>query len=113
MNALDPIEITPDFYQLGTPFFPVYLRMGEEVMIIEGGTGAFLQKALSGTKAYHHEMIDRVANGDDRQKIAQEKGDWVLSISSYMPYKVMAPLCQLLISFSEAEAEHPDLSFEL
>ncbi|MDY6974400.1 MAG: MBL fold metallo-hydrolase [Thermodesulfobacteriota bacterium] len=35
----EPAEITPHFYQLGTPSFPTYLSMGEEGMIIEGGTG--------------------------------------------------------------------------
>ena len=34
-----PIEITPHFYQLGTPDFPAYLSLGEQGMIIEGGTG--------------------------------------------------------------------------
>ena len=34
-----PITVTPNFYQLGTPSFPVYLSMGDEGMIIEGGTG--------------------------------------------------------------------------
>jgi len=35
------IKITKDFYQLGVPDFPVYLSMGDEGMLIEGGTGAF------------------------------------------------------------------------
>jgi glyoxylase-like metal-dependent hydrolase (beta-lactamase superfamily II) len=41
MNAKkhEPIEITAHFFQLGTPAFPAYLSMGEEGMIIEGGTG--------------------------------------------------------------------------
>lgn len=34
-----PITITPNFYQLGTHAFPVYLSLGEDGMIIEGGTG--------------------------------------------------------------------------
>jgi glyoxylase-like metal-dependent hydrolase (beta-lactamase superfamily II) len=34
-----PITVTSNFHQLGTPSFPVYLSMGEEGMIIEGGTG--------------------------------------------------------------------------
>jgi glyoxylase-like metal-dependent hydrolase (beta-lactamase superfamily II) len=34
-----PISITPNFYQIGTREFPAYLSMGEEGMIIEGGTG--------------------------------------------------------------------------
>ncbi len=35
-----PVQITPHFYQLGTHTFPVYLSVGREAMIIEGGTGA-------------------------------------------------------------------------
>jgi glyoxylase-like metal-dependent hydrolase (beta-lactamase superfamily II) len=35
----EPIEITAHFFQLGTPAFPAYLSMGEQGMIIEGGTG--------------------------------------------------------------------------
>jgi 2-aminobenzoylacetyl-CoA thioesterase len=32
-------KITDHFYVLGTPFFPVYLSLGDEAMLIEGGTG--------------------------------------------------------------------------
>jgi glyoxylase-like metal-dependent hydrolase (beta-lactamase superfamily II) len=35
----EPIKATPHLFQLGTKSFPVYLSMGEEGMIIEGGTG--------------------------------------------------------------------------
>src|SRR5271157_3855048 len=35
-----PIELTPHLFQLGTPSFPVYLSVGDESMLIEGGTGA-------------------------------------------------------------------------
>ena len=34
------ISVTPNFYQLGTPSFPAYLSLGDDGMIIEGGTGA-------------------------------------------------------------------------
>jgi glyoxylase-like metal-dependent hydrolase (beta-lactamase superfamily II) len=34
-----PMTVTPHLFQLGVPSFPVYLSMGEEGMIIEGGTG--------------------------------------------------------------------------
>jgi glyoxylase-like metal-dependent hydrolase (beta-lactamase superfamily II) len=33
------ISITPNFYQLGIPSFPAYLSLGDDGMIIEGGTG--------------------------------------------------------------------------
>src|SRR5512145_2125858 len=36
----EPIQITPHFFQLGTPDFPAYLSMGREGLLIEGGTGA-------------------------------------------------------------------------
>lgn len=35
-----PITITPHYYQLGTYTHPVYLSLGDEGMLIEGGTGA-------------------------------------------------------------------------
>ncbi len=35
-----PIELTSHLFQLGTPSFPVYLSVGDESMLIEGGTGA-------------------------------------------------------------------------
>ena len=35
----EPIIITPNLYQLGTHGFPAYLSIGEDGMIIEGGTG--------------------------------------------------------------------------
>jgi glyoxylase-like metal-dependent hydrolase (beta-lactamase superfamily II) len=35
-----PIEVTSHLFQLGTPAFPTYLSLGEEGMIIEGGTGS-------------------------------------------------------------------------
>jgi 2-aminobenzoylacetyl-CoA thioesterase len=78
-----------------------------------GDVKAFFQKALSVTEAYHLEMLVRVSNGEDPQDIANEKAQWVNTIADHMPYKVMGPMCRLLISRSEAEAEHPDLSFEL
>ena len=74
---------------------------------------AFFQKALRVTETYHLEMIGRMSNGEDPQDIAKDKAEWVLSIADHMPFKVMEPMCRLLINLSEAEAEHPDLSFEL
>jgi glyoxylase-like metal-dependent hydrolase (beta-lactamase superfamily II) len=45
-----PIKITPTFYQLGTHDFPVYLSLGDEAMIIEGGTGAFFSLIVAQIK---------------------------------------------------------------
>lgn len=35
-----PIKVSPHFFQLGTPAYPAYLSIGEDVMIIEGGIAA-------------------------------------------------------------------------
>lgn len=78
-----------------------------------GDVRAFFQKALSDTEAYHLEMLVRVSNGDDPDEISKEKAEWILSIADHMPFKVMAPMCRLLITHSQTEAEHPDLTFEL
>jgi glyoxylase-like metal-dependent hydrolase (beta-lactamase superfamily II) len=42
MTKIKPITLTEHFFQLGTPFFPVYLSLGKEAMLIEGGTGGEL-----------------------------------------------------------------------
>ncbi len=39
-NVSVPLKITPNFYRLGTTSFPVYLSVGRDAMIIEGGTSA-------------------------------------------------------------------------
>jgi glyoxylase-like metal-dependent hydrolase (beta-lactamase superfamily II) len=38
MTTLAPRKITDSFFQLATPFFPVYLSLGQEAMLIDGGT---------------------------------------------------------------------------
>ncbi|MBT8338845.1 MAG: MBL fold metallo-hydrolase [Desulfatitalea sp.] len=43
----EPIALTPNLYQLGTPFFPVYLSVGKKAMIIEGGTSATFDIIIS------------------------------------------------------------------
>jgi glyoxylase-like metal-dependent hydrolase (beta-lactamase superfamily II) len=47
----EPLEITPHLFQLGTPAFPAYLSLGEEGMIIEGGTGPTFQIMVDQVKA--------------------------------------------------------------
>lgn len=47
----EPITLAPSFYQLGTPFFPAYLSVGEKAMLIEGGTSATFGIILSQLEA--------------------------------------------------------------
>lgn len=39
MTTLAPRKITDSFFQLATPFFPVYLSLSRDAMLIDGGTG--------------------------------------------------------------------------
>ncbi|MBN2575956.1 MAG: MBL fold metallo-hydrolase [Deltaproteobacteria bacterium] len=39
MSTIEPRKITDSFFQLGIPFFPVYLSLGRDAMLIDGGTG--------------------------------------------------------------------------
>src|SRR5512145_3278276 len=45
-----PIEVTKNFYKLGTPAFPSFLSMGDFGMLIEGGTGPTFQIILDQIK---------------------------------------------------------------
>jgi glyoxylase-like metal-dependent hydrolase (beta-lactamase superfamily II) len=45
-----PGTLTPNFYLLGTPFYPAYLSMGEFGMIIEGGISATAQLLMQQIK---------------------------------------------------------------
>jgi 2-aminobenzoylacetyl-CoA thioesterase len=40
MSSYRPGTLTPNFYLLGTPFYPAYLSLGKDGMIIEGGTSS-------------------------------------------------------------------------
>lgn len=79
--------------------------------VMGGDVKRFLQRAMSVTEAYHLEMLNRIAGGEDADAVSREKAEWVLSISDHMPVKAMQPLCRLLIKKSEMESEHPELSF--
>ncbi len=50
MTTFEPIEITPGFYQLGTPFFPVYLSLGDDAMLLEGGNSGTFDLIVSQIK---------------------------------------------------------------
>lgn len=49
-QTYDPIELTPHLFQLGTPALPVYLSMGNEGMLIEGGVRGTAQMVVDQLK---------------------------------------------------------------
>ncbi len=50
-KTVETIKVTENFYQIGTPSFPAYLSLGEDVMVVEGGTGATAQLMVKQVKA--------------------------------------------------------------
>ena len=46
-RAFEPIKLADNFFQLGTPFFPVYLSVGDKAMLIEGGTSGTYEIIVS------------------------------------------------------------------
>ena len=40
VQKFEPIKLTDHLYQIGTPYFPGYLSLGETNMLIDGGTSA-------------------------------------------------------------------------
>ncbi len=81
--------------------------------VINSDVKKFLQRAMAATEAYHLEMIERSSKGEDPKAIALEKANWVNSIADHMPFRIMEPMCRLLINHSLSEAGNPELSFEL
>jgi len=79
----------------------------------EGKVIKFFEKALKATEAYHLEMLERISSGENPEKIALEKANWVDSFADHMPFKITQQMCQLLIKRSQKDAEKSDLSFDL
>jgi len=77
--------------------------------VIEKGLGHFLQKALRATETYHLELLERLGNGEDPEKIALEKAKWVNTLTDAHPFGVMHSLAKVLIKRSQAEAGKENL----
>jgi 2-aminobenzoylacetyl-CoA thioesterase len=77
--------------------------------VIEGHVNEFLCKAIEATDKYHHEMMRRADAGEDHGQIANEKGNWVNTLTDIQTLQVMQRLAKVLISRSHAEAHKENL----
>jgi 2-aminobenzoylacetyl-CoA thioesterase len=77
--------------------------------IIKEDVPGFLNKALESTENYHLEMLQRVASGEDPDKIAMDKAKWVNTLTDDFPFDVMHTLSKILIKRSKAEAHNKKL----
>ncbi len=70
--------------------------------VIEGDVRRHLEKAISATKKYHEEIVERMNGGESSEKIAMEKARFVDSLTDIQPFKVMYDLCEVMIKNSLA-----------
>jgi glyoxylase-like metal-dependent hydrolase (beta-lactamase superfamily II) len=71
--------------------------------VIEGNVEEFLHKAMKTTEKYHHEMMSRLAKGEDPLDIAIDKARWVNSLTDIQTFEVMRKLARTLITRSHSE----------
>jgi glyoxylase-like metal-dependent hydrolase (beta-lactamase superfamily II) len=73
----------------------------------------YMNKALRATEAYHQELVERLANGEDRKAISSEKRDFVISLGPLAYSNVIEFLCNLLTKNSQKESEKGSLDFQI
>ena len=72
--------------------------------VIDQGLGGYLRRAIETTEAFHLELMERLGNGEDPEKIAVEKAKWVNTLTDDHPFEVMYTLAKVLIKRSQSEA---------
>jgi len=77
--------------------------------VVSTGARAYFEKVMKVTEAYHTEMLERVADGEDIEKIATDKAQWVNSITDIQTYDVMFNMAKLLIKKSHIASKKHNL----
>ncbi len=77
--------------------------------VVHDGLERYFQRAIRATEAYHLEMVERLGNGEDPDKIALEKAKWVSTITDDLPFEIMYSLAKVLIKRSQSEAGKENL----
>jgi glyoxylase-like metal-dependent hydrolase (beta-lactamase superfamily II) len=77
--------------------------------VIEGNVEEFLHKAMKTAENYHHEMISRLAKGEDPADIAIDKATWVNSLTDIQTFEVMRKLAKVLITRSHSETSKENM----
>jgi glyoxylase-like metal-dependent hydrolase (beta-lactamase superfamily II) len=72
--------------------------------VVDGSLEGYFQKAIKATEAYHLEMLERSGKGEDPEKIALDKAEWVNSLTDIQTFEVMYNLAKLMLSRSQSES---------
>ena len=81
--------------------------------VVKMDAKTYMHKALRATEAYHQELVERLANGEDRKAINSEKKDFVISLGPLAYSNVIEFLCNLLTKNSQRESEKGSLDFQI
>jgi hypothetical protein len=68
--------------------------------VVTTGARAYFEQIMRATEAYHTEMLERTSKGEDIDKVATDKAEWVNSITDIQTYDVMFNMAKLLIKRS-------------
>jgi len=77
--------------------------------VIEGDVGHYFQKAIRATESYHREMLERLGNGEEPEKVIWEKARWVNTLTDDHPLEIMYSMAKVLMKRSQSEAGKENL----
>ncbi len=77
--------------------------------VIEGGVRNHFQKAIRATESYHLDMVEKLANGEDPEKIALDKAKWVITFTAFIPFEGINGLTRLMLKRSQSAVGKTDL----
>lgn len=62
------------------------------------------QKAMNSTEAYHSKMLDRVAKGEDPEKVALDTAKWVYTFTNLQPFQTIYTMSKIMLKRSQTSA---------
>jgi glyoxylase-like metal-dependent hydrolase (beta-lactamase superfamily II) len=77
--------------------------------VVDGRLEDYFHKAIEATESYHSEMLKRLGNGEDPEKIALDKAKWVNSLTDIQTFEIMYELAKLMLARSQSEAGNEKL----
>ena len=70
--------------------------------VVEGEPRQYLQRVMKATEAYHRELMDRVADGENPEKVVMEKARWVYTFTNLQPFKLIHIMTGITLKRSQA-----------
>ncbi len=68
--------------------------------LVKGNVRDYFVRAMDATEEYHFDLLKRLSKGEDPEKIAKDKADWVASLGPLAAYKTILILCKVLLERS-------------